>query len=80
MKIFKLMKAVANEIPNTYHGGGKGSPAPIPTPPPVAPPPEETAMLEVPETVAETKRAQALGAKTLQIPLGTIGGTQPLNI
>jgi len=80
MKIFKLLQKINKEIPNAYYGGGKGAPAPIPTPPPVAPPPEETAMLEVPETVAETKRAQALGAKTLQIPLGTIGGTQPLNI
>ena len=79
MKIFKLVQLFAGEIPNGYHKP-EGAPAPIPTPPPVAPPPEEEAFLEVPTTLEETKRAQTLGAKTLQIPLGTIGGSKPLNI
>ncbi len=64
----------------TYPGGGKGSPAPIATPPPVAPPPVEEATLETVATDEATKTASALGAKSLQIPLGTIGGDQPLNI
>lgn len=80
MKIFKLMAVVAKEIPDAHYGGGKSAPSPIPTPPPVAPPPTEEATLEVADTIAETKKAQTKGAKSLQIPLGTIGGNTPLNI
>ena len=64
----------------TYPGGGKGAPAPIATPPVVAPPPVDEATLETVATDEETKKAQTLGAKSLQIPLGTIGGDSPLNI
>jgi len=80
MKVFQIIRAVAGEIPTTYAGGSKSAPAPIPTPPPVAPPPEEQATLETVDTTVEERKAQTLGAKSLQIPLGTIGGDKPLNI
>ena len=72
MKLTKLLMV--------YPGGGKGAPAPIATPPISAPPPVEEATLETVATDEETKKAQTLGAKSLQIPLGTIGGDKPLNI
>lgn len=80
MKIFTLMAQIEGLLPNALHGGGKGAPAPIPIAPPEAPPPEDTAMLETKDTPTETKKAQTKGAKSLQIPLGTIGGNKPLNI
>ena len=56
------------------------APKAIPTPPVVAPPPVEEATLETVATDEETKKATTLGTKSLQIPLGTIGGDSPLNI
>jgi hypothetical protein len=78
MKIFNIVRAIRNETPMRYNG--KGAPAPIPTPPVEAPPPVEEATLETTPVEADKKKAQTLGAKSLQIPLGTIGGDKPLNI
>lgn len=69
------------EAPFLFAKGGKGgAPAPIATPPPVAPEPEKQETLTVADDTVATKKAKALGAKSLQIPLGTIGGNAPLNI
>jgi len=80
MKIFKLMAVLAGEIPGLYAGGGKGAPKPIATPPPLAPEPETQETLAPTPIEEETKKARIAGAKSLQIPLGTIGGDKPLNI
>ena len=80
MKIFKIMMAVAGEVPEVFAKGGKGAPAPIATPPPLAPEPETQETLETVTDTEEKKLAKTTGAKSLQIPLGTIGGNQPLNI
>lgn len=69
-----------NEACALAGGGGKDAPAPIPTPPPVAPEPETQETLETVSDTDQTKKAKATGAKSLQIPLGTIGGDKPLNI
>lgn len=77
MLVTRLIQVWAGEIPGLYAKGGKGVPAPIATPPPVAPPPEEEATLETAkgDNEMEKKVAQSLGAKSLAIPLGSIGST-----
>ena len=79
MTIFKLMQVINKEVPDVLRGGGKGTVKPIATPPPLAPEPEKMETLQTaPEDVAK-REARTQGAKSLQIPLGTIGGTDVLN-
>lgn len=79
MTIFKLMASINKEIPNAYYGGGKGTVEPIKTPPPLAPEPEKMETLKTaPEDVAK-REARTQGAKSLQIPLGSVGGADILN-
>ena len=74
----KLVAVAMGEVPSIYAKGGKGSaPAPIATPPPIAPPPPNVATMEqaTDENEKTNRKAQALGAKSLAIPLGTIGSS-----
>lgn len=75
MKILKPLMAFVKPLYFTTD-----APTPIPTPPPVAPPPETAPTLETTPTDVKKKKAQTQGAKSLQIPLGSIGGNKPLNI
>jgi len=72
-----LNRAIADPLV-CYGGGGKApSVQTVETPPPPAPPSEEATMEEfTDETLDKSKRkAKTQGAKSLQIPLGTIGDT-----
>ena len=52
---------------------------PIQTPPPQAPEPETMETLQTAPEDAEKKLAKTQGAKSLQIPLGAVGGADILN-
>lgn len=52
---------------------------PIQTPPPQAPEPETLETLQTTETDTQTKLARTQGAKSLQIPLGAVGGADIIN-
>lgn len=79
MTIFKLMAIAVNEIPDVLRGGGKGTVAPIATPPPLAPEPETMETLQDTPEAEYKKQAKTQGAKSLQIPLGTVGSSDVLN-
>ena len=72
MICFKFLRVLEGLEDTVLNGGGKGAVQPIKTPPPLAPEPETAPMMEVAPEEEYKKEAKTQGAKTLQIPLGTI--------